>query len=433
MGTTFVNVDVISTNEDRNTIVCLWAPVLWDVPYTPELAKFVAFSGDQFNFGHYFLSDDDQPGFVKLLVAHNLLGEALNEQELVAAVSSIGGIADQADEELQIQFGGHRQVDLGGSTPPTHESPVDQAVDINLDFNDISQRLKGRVQGQDAAIDAVIKRLALSTRELDTHPERPNGVFLFAGPTGSGKSQLARALAQELFRDENSFISLDMDEFATEEAASRLTGRDPNLPGFEDRPSWLTTRIAERPRSVLLLEDIYSAHTSIWNALMQIFDDGSLTDAAGNTVSFKDTIIIMTTQTPAEGTAAYHLGFVSEDPPVYDEKAIREVITKSWSQTFVNRLDEIIVFKTLTPESIREIAQSELTAAHAKLSTAGYTFELDEQLVELVASVGNDPELGARPLLRAIEDRVLAPLTLQAPGKYTFEITGDQVKWIPNQ
>jgi len=237
--------------------------------------------------------------------------------------------------------------------------------------------LHERVIGQDKAVDAVSDAVLRSRAGVKSR-NRPVGAFLFLGPTGVGKTELAKALAQELFDDENAMVRLDMSEYMEKFAVSRLVGAPPGYVGFEDGGQ-LTEAVRRKQFSVVLLDEIEKAHPDVFNLLLQVLDDGRLTDSHGRTVSFKNTVVIMTSN------------------------AKREELAGLFRPEFLNRLDEILEFDPLTKDQIREIVKLQLKDFAKRLADQNLAIEVDDAAVDVLAKDGYDPAFGARPVKRAIQ------------------------------
>jgi ATP-dependent Clp protease ATP-binding subunit ClpC len=265
----------------------------------------------------------------------------------------------------------------------------------------LEEQLHERVIGQDEAVEAVAEAIRRARAGLGD-PNRPIGSFLFLGPTGVGKTELARALAEALFGEEAAMVRIDMSEFQERHTVSRLVGAPPGYVGYEEAGQ-LTESVRRRPYSVLLLDEIEKAHPDVFNILLQILDDGRLTDAQGRTVDFKQTVIIMTSNMGAERIQAHS----SMDESFEDLKEdMMQIVRTHLRPEFVNRIDEIIVFRELTREQIAEIARLMLDRTARRLRAQDIEIEFTEEAVELIAEEGFDPEFGARPLRRAIQRRV---------------------------
>ncbi len=279
----------------------------------------------------------------------------------------------------------------------------------------MEDELHKRIVGQDDAIKA-ISRAVRRARAGMKDPKRPIGSFIFLGPTGVGKTELARSLAEFLFGDENAMISLDMSEYMEKFAVSRLVGAPPGYVGYEEGGQ-LTEKVRRRPYSVILLDEIEKAHPDVFNILLQIFEDGRLTDAQGRVVDFKNTVIIMTSNVGAtlikKGTS---LGFRStQEPEQMSYKDIKESVmgelNKTFRPEFLNRIDEVIVFKSLTQGEIKQIADLLLNEVRELLKEQKITFEVSKSAKDILSKEGYDPNFGARPLRRTIERMVENPIS----------------------
>jgi ATP-dependent Clp protease ATP-binding subunit ClpB len=236
-------------------------------------------------------------------------------------------------------------------------------------------------------------------------PERPIGSFIFLGPTGVGKTELARALAELLFDDENAMVRIDMSEYMEKHTVARLIGAPPGYVGYEEGGQ-LTEVIRRRPYSVILLDEIEKAHPDVFNVLLQILDDGRLTDGQGRTVDFKNTVVIMTSNLGGE---VFSQG---GDEKQKTEKVLR-VLRQQFRPEFLNRVDDIVVFHALTKEHIRKIVDVQLKRLSKRLEEKHITVELTEAARDLLAEQGYDPTYGARPLKRVIQRKVLDPLAIE--------------------
>jgi len=279
----------------------------------------------------------------------------------------------------------------------------------------MEEELHKRIVGQDDAIKA-ISRAIRRARAGMKDPKRPIGSFIFLGPTGVGKTELARSLAEFLFGDENAMISLDMSEYMEKFAVSRLVGAPPGYVGYEEGGQ-LTEKVRRRPYSVVLLDEIEKAHPDVFNILLQIFEDGRLTDAQGRVVDFKNTVIIMTSNVGAtlikKGTS---LGFRSaQEPELMSYKDIKDSVmgelNKTFRPEFLNRIDEVIVFKSLTQSEIKQIADLMLKEVGELLAEQKITFSVKNSAKDILAKEGYDPNFGARPLRRTIERLVENPIS----------------------
>ena len=262
----------------------------------------------------------------------------------------------------------------------------------------LETELHGRIVGQDEAVVAVAEAVRRSRAGLGD-PRRPVGSFLFLGPTGVGKTELARALAEALFGDENLMVRFDMSEFQERHTVSRLVGAPPGYVGYEEAGQ-LTEQVRRRPYSVLLFDEIEKAHADVFNILLQILDDGRLTDAQGRTVDFKHTVVIMTSNLGAARIQDY----ARRGESFEELKAeLMEVLRGSFRPEFINRIDEIIVFQALTGEQLAEITKLLLDRLVRRLHAQGIEVIFTDEAIELLAHEGFDPEFGARPLRRTIQ------------------------------
>ncbi len=237
-------------------------------------------------------------------------------------------------------------------------------------------------------------------------PNRPIGSFLFLGPTGVGKTELARALAEYLFDDERAMVRVDMSEYQERHAVSRLVGAPPGYVGYEEGGQ-LTEAVRRRPYSVVLLDEMEKAHADVFNILLQLLDDGRLTDGQGRTVDFRNAIVIMTS----------NLGsVVFQDRSLSPEKQREEILSDvrgSFRPEFVNRIDEIVVFEPLTRGHIRRIVELQIELLQARLAERKLTLRLTDGALDLLANEGYDPAFGARPLKRLIQHQIADPLAME--------------------
>jgi ATP-dependent Clp protease ATP-binding subunit ClpC len=265
----------------------------------------------------------------------------------------------------------------------------------------LEQELHGRIVGQGEAVTAVAEAVRRSRAGL-ADPNRPDGSFLFLGPTGVGKTELARALAEALFGDESLMVRFDMSEFQERHTVSRLVGAPPGYVGYEEAGQ-LSEAVRRRPYAVLLFDEIEKAHPDVFNILLQILDDGRLTDAQGRTVDFKNTIVVMTSNIGADLIQEY-----ARTGGDFDElkEQLMDVLRSSFRPEFINRIDEIIVFRALTDEQLAEITKLLLDRLSRRLRAQRVEVEFTEEAVRLLAEEGFDPQFGARPLRRTIQRRV---------------------------
>ena len=276
----------------------------------------------------------------------------------------------------------------------------------------MEERLRERVIGQTEAVEAVSRAVRRSRSGLQD-PNRPIGSFIFLGPTGVGKTELARALAEFLFDDEHAMVRIDMSEFMEKHSVSRLIGAPPGYVGY-DEGGYLTEHVRRKPYSVILFDEIEKAHTDVFNVLLQILDDGRLTDGQGRTVDFKNAMVIMTSNLGGpiiHETLARYPDLKASDPEYEQMEAqVQEVLRKSFRPEFLNRVDEIIIFHSLNREQLQQIVDVQLKRVSKFLEDKRITLELGEKAREYLAREGYDPAFGARPLKRAIQRQVLDSL-----------------------
>ena len=265
--------------------------------------------------------------------------------------------------------------------------------------------LHNRVIGQDKAVVSVAKAIRRARAGLKD-PSRPIGTFLFLGPTGVGKTELTKALSEAMFDDENAVIRLDMSEYMESHSVSKLIGSPPGYVGFDDGGQ-LTEQVRRKPYSVVLFDEIEKAHPDVYNILLQLMDDGRLTDSQGRLVSFKNTIIIMTSNVGvAELKQARNLGFGSFDAERNTEDVIDAALKRHFKPEFLNRIDVICTFKHLSKEDIGKIADIMLKKVQHKLNERNITLSVTQAMMDYIISSGYDMEYGARPLRRVIEQSI---------------------------
>ncbi len=288
--------------------------------------------------------------------------------------------------------------------------------------------LHERVIGQDEAVSSVAKAIRRGRIGLKD-PKRPIGSFLFLGPTGVGKTELCKALAEALFGDENAMIRLDMSEYMEKHSVSRMVGSPPGYVGYDDGGQ-LTEKIRRKPYSVILFDEVEKAHPDVFNMLLQILEDGILTDSQGRRVSFKNSVIIMTSNIGARLISERkNLGFVSEEAVVKDDKDIKADVMGELKQhfkpEFLNRIDDIIVFHKLTSDDIKKIAGNMLNGLKKRVEGLEISIDFSDSCIEHIAEVGYDPIYGARPLRRAITSQIEDKLSEEfLEGKFK---AGDKV------
>ena len=303
----------------------------------------------------------------------------------------------------------------------------------------MEEELHRRIVGQDEAVSAVSKAIRRGRVGLKD-PKRPTGSFIFLGPTGVGKTELAKTLACAMFGDENAMIRLDMSEYMEKHTVSRMVGSPPGYVGY-DEGGQLTEKVRRRPYSVLLFDEIEKAHPDVFNMLLQILEDGLLTDAQGRCVDFKNCIVIMTSNIGAKliskevGTLGFSTG---ESTGAQTHNSIRDAVMgelkKAFRPEFLNRVDDIVVFHQLSSEDIREIARRMLGTLAKRVAEMDITINFDEETVEKISDVGFDPVYGARPLRRAIQSKIEDKLSeemlegkLKAGKRYVSKLVEEEI------
>ncbi|HEX7878524.1 MAG TPA: AAA family ATPase, partial [Candidatus Eisenbacteria bacterium] len=266
----------------------------------------------------------------------------------------------------------------------------------------MEERLKERVVGQDAAVIAVSDVIRRARAGLQD-PRRPLGSFLFLGPTGVGKTELAKALAEFLFDDEQALVRIDMSEYMERHTTSRLIGAPPGYVGYEEGGQ-LTEAIRRRPYAVILLDEIEKAHPDVFNVLLQLLDDGRLTDNQGRTVSFRNTVVIMTSNL-GSAIIQEHAG-----DKAAIEREVQSLLKQSFRPEFINRIDEVVIFDNLGLDQLKKIVDIQLVDLQERLAERNVGLVLEDPVKELLAREGFDPVYGARPLKRVVQKRLANPL-----------------------
>ncbi|MBD3657651.1 MULTISPECIES: ATP-dependent chaperone ClpB [Marinobacter] len=284
----------------------------------------------------------------------------------------------------------------------------------------MEEALHDRVIGQDEAVEAVANAVRRSRAGL-SDPNRPNGSFLFLGPTGVGKTELCKSLASFLFDTEEAMVRIDMSEFMEKHSVARLIGAPPGYVGYEEG-GYLTEAVRRRPYSVLLLDEVEKAHPDVFNILLQVLDDGRLTDGQGRTVDFRNTVIVMTSNLGSDVIQQK----AGEENYEDMKAAVMEVVGTHFRPEFINRVDEVVVFHPLASDQIQGIAKIQIGMLGKRLGEQGMSLVLDEAAMELLAAVGYDPVYGARPLKRAIQRMIENPLAQQLL-KGAF-VSGDTIR-----
>ncbi|MEO7052411.1 MAG: AAA family ATPase, partial [Rhodanobacter sp.] len=272
--------------------------------------------------------------------------------------------------------------------------------------------LHKRVVGQDEAVHAVADAIRRARAGL-SDPNRPSGSFLFLGPTGVGKTELCKALAEFMFDTTDAMVRIDMSEFMEKHSVSRLVGAPPGYVGYEEG-GYLTEAVRRRPYSVILLDEVEKAHPDVFNILLQVLDDGRLTDGQGRTVDFRNTVIVMTSNLGSQMIQdAAESGGDVEEQYTQMKASVMGVVQAHFRPEFINRLDEIVVFRPLDKGQIRAIARIQLAYLEQRLAERQLKLEVSDEALALLGNVGFDPVYGARPLKRAIQQQLENPLARQ--------------------
>ena len=299
--------------------------------------------------------------------------------------------------------------------------------------------LHKRVVGQDEAVRAVADAVRRSRAGLQNE-KRPIGSFMFLGTTGVGKTELAKALAEALFNDENMMTRIDMSEYQERHSVSRLVGAPPGYVGY-DEGGQLTEAVRRKPYSVILLDEIEKAHPDVFNILLQVLDDGRLTDNKGRTVDFKNTILIMTSNVGAEVIQEYmqrieHIDDKASRTDVLEEcrRAVIDILKKTMRPEFINRIDEIIMFEPLTRKDILGILNLQLNALRKKMEEHGISIEFSQKFIDYMSEKGYDPAYGARPIKRILQRELVNMLakdliegSVSKDKPVLVDISGDQI------
>ncbi len=300
----------------------------------------------------------------------------------------------------------------------------------------MESELHKNVVGQEDAIVAVSNAVRRSRAGL-SDPRRPNGSFLFLGPTGVGKTELCKALANFMFDSSDAMIRVDMSEFMEKHSVARLIGAPPGYVGYEEG-GYLTEHVRRKPYSVILLDEVEKAHPDVFNILLQVLDDGQLTDGQGRTVDFKNTVLVMTSNLGSDviQTMAASNSSSEQSDVEYDamKDAVMEIVGGHFRPEFINRIDEVVVFHPLMKEQIRGIADIQLDQLRNRLKEREMTFELTDAAIDKIVTAGYDPVYGARPLKRSIQryiENVLAQDILSskfmAGDHIIADVEGDQL------
>jgi ATP-dependent Clp protease ATP-binding subunit ClpB len=291
----------------------------------------------------------------------------------------------------------------------------------------MEERIHKRVIGQNQAVEAVSNAVRRARSGLQD-PNRPIGSFIFMGPTGVGKTELAKALAAFIFDSEQAMVRIDMSEFMEKHSVARLIGAPPGYVGYEEG-GYLTEAVRRRPYSVVLFDEIEKAHSEVFNVLLQILDDGRMTDGQGRTVNFKNTIVIMTSNIGSQ--------WIQETAAISRqemEKQVTNALRAHFKPEFLNRIDETIIFQNLTPEQITEIVAIQIKKLSSRLAGKDIKLSMSGEAMALIAEKGYDPVYGARPLKRLIQQMIENPLSMEilkgniAEGaRLNAQVEGDRI------
>ncbi len=361
-----------------------------------------------------------------LMDMENELAEVLQKKEEAVANQDYENAAKcrTREEELQNKIAERKKQlqEEGAEIPVVDESDIRDCIskmtgipvsrlggEETQKLLHLADEIKQRIIGQDAAVDAIVKSIR-RTRAGIRSSKRPMGSFLFLGPTGVGKTELAKVLSLTLFGSEDSMIRIDMSEYMEKHSVSRLIGAPPGYVGFEEGGGQLTEKVRKKPYSVVLLDEIEKAHPDIYNILLQILDDGILTDSYGRKINFKNTIIIMTSNAGArEVRHSGGMGFTKEgETDDYErmENAIREEVKRVFSPEFLNRIDEQIVFRALSKKDLVSVVDIQMGFLQKNISDRGILLEISQEAKEFIVNNNYDSTLGARPIRRSIQNLV---------------------------
>ena len=289
---------------------------------------------------------------------------------------------------------------------------IDQTENV-VEFN-LEKSIKDKIIGQDTAVDAVVNAIQRNKTGLKD-PNKPIGSFIFLGQTGIGKTQLAKSLGEELFNNKDSLIRIDMSEYMEKFSVSRLIGAPPGYVGYEEGGQ-LSERVRRKPYSVVLLDEIEKAHPDVFNMLLQVLDDGYLTDSVGRKVDFKNTVIIMTSNIGTRKLKEFGTGvgfdtdYKKKDVNKLSSEVLKKSLSKKFSPEFLNRIDEIVVFNQLTAKEIEKISKIEINNFIDRLKEIDYDVKIDSKVLKFISVKGFDKEFGARPIKRAIQKHLEDPL-----------------------
>lgn len=359
-------------------------------------------------------------------------------RELVRWLDAIAGwraadLARALAEVLELPAGvPARSADPDSPSTTAPAATPGSAVGDRWRTGEILAGLVDRVVGQDDVLGAISRRVGLTAAGLDLRPERPNGIFLLAGPTGVGKSAIARALAEVLHGSADALVTVDLSEYSEPHSVNRLFGPPPGYIGSDDPAGWLSTRIAARPRSVLLLDELEKADPAVWNTFLQVFDSGRLTDSGGRQVRFDEVTVVLTSNLGAAEASRARVGFGESSPDAAAGDivaAIERKVTDTLPPELLARMDAVLVCRPLSPRAIRQILDKELEHTGERLRARGWQLSITPAARDHIARAGHDPARGARHLQRNIESLVLEPLVGQAPGAWRLDLAEAGLSW----
>jgi len=371
---------------------------------------------------HSRIENDDQPKAV--IAMEKMIDEMVSKKSESIANQKYEEAASYRDEERklteQLRIEKEKWMKTAGRKTVTESDikkvvslisgiPVDEVTaDENQKLKNMKPVLESKIIGQNEAVDKVVKAIRRNRIGLKD-PKKPIGVFMLLGPTGVGKSLLAKLLAKELFGSENALIRIDMSEYMEKHSTSKLIGAAPGYVGYEEGGQ-LTEKVRRKPYSVILLDEIEKAHPETFNAFLQVFDDGILTDSAGKKVDFKNTIILMTSNIGSRKVKDFGAGIgfnnSSKSSNNNPEKIVLEELKKHFAPEFLNRVDDVITFNSLEKEQIREITDLEINYVVERIVATGYKVKITKKVRDFIAEEGFDSAFGARPLKRAIQKNI---------------------------
>jgi ATP-dependent Clp protease ATP-binding subunit ClpC len=316
--------------------------------------------------------------------------------------------------------------------------PVNKmSIDDTKSLINMDKSIQGKVIGQDEAIEKIVKSIRRNRIGIKD-PNRPIGSFIFLGSTGVGKTHLAKQIAKEMFGSEDALIRVDMSEYQEKHTVSRLVGAPPGYVGYEEGGQ-LTEQVKNKPYCVILFDEVEKAHKDVFSILLQVLDDGHVTDSLGRKINFKNTLIIMTTNLGVKKLQDFGSGIGFSSNKYSNEEAKKQILMKEmknfFSPEFLNRIDDTIVFKTLNKENINQIVSLELNKLMGRMKELKYEFSYDQTLVDYISKIGFVEVYGARPIKRAIQDKIedyISELVLtekiKEGKKYKLKVENEEVK-----